>query len=102
MDAPPRLGTTDDVDALEQIMGLAAYHSATLEAAEVRLQRIFELASARIKGDDEDIDAGEDPRVRNSPLRGVLDYYQGKYGGPFYPNSPAMRNWTDLHGRQGG
>lgn len=75
----PRLGTTDDVAALEEIVALSWFEAVTLEVANIRLARIFQLASDRLKGDDPDPYAEEDPRVRNSPLRGALDYYRGKY-----------------------
>jgi hypothetical protein len=48
----PLLGTMDDVAAIEEIMSISSIEADTLEDANIRLDRIFQLASERLKGDD--------------------------------------------------
>lgn len=47
----PRLGTIEDVNALEQIVTLAGRDPETAPEANELLQQIFRLASDRLKGD---------------------------------------------------
>lgn len=48
-----KCGTTDDLRALEEIMQLASIEPDDLEDAAVRLEEIFMIAEARLKGDDD-------------------------------------------------